>query len=482
MADQKVATELLEAHGRGSEDAASNFGSLADLLQQARVNDDCFGPIGEPLAFKYFEGLQECQDLANQAKGFFEDSAERLKAAVKMYREMDLAATEALGQASAGLDDVGAGPGSLNDLNHGGDGERKSYMEQHSGYGSSWASTASDVARASSPPDIAIAAVNTRLEQLQAITSPGKAFIDNGLGWLISIVISPLVEFILEPAIGDPGQMRSTAKGWEKVADWVEKSGQHEQERADATKQGWEGGAGDAFRTQMTEFGDGASAFANDLRGVQQILEFAADMFDMFVEIVVDIIQELVIGLIIEWLAALATSWCTAGASTVAAGATTTVQLGRTGSRLGMEVSKLLTKLQKELVKLEKLLQRIRTGPMRGIIEKAGKTPFIKKNPAVKILNNFDEATGYSKTANRFAKGRDGASALATNLAEVGVKAVTGMSGAATVGAAAKKAAKGVVPGEAVEQGVKYGYSKAEDPSTEAERREQTDRGFTYDE
>ena len=65
-----VQPEALTAHASGSKEAAGHFGSLAELLQQARVSDDCFGPLGELMAYKYFDSLQECQDLANQAKSF----------------------------------------------------------------------------------------------------------------------------------------------------------------------------------------------------------------------------------------------------------------------------------------------------------------------------------------------------------------------------------------------------------------------------
>src|SRR5262249_19315642 len=60
----KIEPAALTAHASGSKEAAGHFGSLAQLLQQARVSDDCFGPLGELMAYKYFDSLQECQDLA----------------------------------------------------------------------------------------------------------------------------------------------------------------------------------------------------------------------------------------------------------------------------------------------------------------------------------------------------------------------------------------------------------------------------------
>jgi uncharacterized protein YukE len=319
--------------------------------------------------------------------------------------------------------------------------------------------------------------------------------LDNGLGFLIGIVISPLVELVLEPAIGDPEQMRSTANGWAQVAQWLDDVGEHEQNRADATKQPWAGEAGDSFRRQMAEFSGGAAAFANDIRGVQQILEIAADLFDAFVEIVIDIIQELVMGLIIEWLAALAASWITAGASVGAAGATTTAQVGITGGRLGMKVKQLLGKLKPLIEKLEDILKALRNGPLKKVVERAEGlrngnwfekrlADQVDKNPLAKIVTKANPLTGASKTGNKFAGrlgvGGEGADALTTNLTEAGLRAA-GLSGTTSVGKAAVRGSVGNLGELGVEQGVKYGYNESQDPSSEEERRAATDRGFTLE-
>ncbi|RZQ62040.1 WXG100 family type VII secretion target [Amycolatopsis suaedae] len=483
MTGHQVATEALTAHGSGSKETADHFASLASLLEQARVSDECFGPIGEVLAFKYFENLEECQGLATQAKAFLDEMEQKTGAAAKAYLGNEEATTDGIKKL-----------GDFEALNSAGDGQRKGYVEQHGGYGSSILSNIGDIKRASSPPDIAIAAVNARMEQLQLVTSPGQSFLDNGLGFLIGIVISPLVEFVLEPAIGDPEQMRSTAKGWEQVAKWLEETGQHESKRAAATAEAWKGDAGDAFRTQMTEFGDGTAAFANDIRNVQRILEIAADLFDAFVEIVIDIIQELVMGLIIEWLAALAASWITAGASMAAAGVTTTAHVSGTAARLAMKVKLLLGKLKPLIDQLEDVLRMVRTGPLKQVVQRTEAMRdgnwFQKKlvmqldnNPIAKIVTKADPVTGASKTGNKFA-GRmginEGSEALSANLAEAGLRAA-GMSGTTDVGRAAFRGTMENAPGLAMEQGIKYGYDKAADPSSEEERRQATDKGFTVE-
>lgn len=490
MTGYHVQGGALLAHSRGSQEAAGHFGQLATLLEQARVSDDCFGPLGELLAFKYFEGLQECQDMANKAKGFLEGVAERTEQTAQTYRDVEDAIAQALQKFS-----TGSGPGSLADLNSAGDANRKSDFEQNAGYGSSWMSTSGDIARAGSPPDVAIAAVNARMEQLQFVTSPGQSFIDNGLGFLIGIVISPIVELVLEPAIGDPEQMRSTATGWGKVADWVQKTGEHEKNRAIATSEPWTGQAGDKFRTQMNEFGEGAEAFSNEIRGLQQMLELAADLFDAFVEICIDILQELVMGLIIEWLAALAASWITAGASMAAAGVATTAQVGGTMARLGMKVKQLLGKLKPLIDKLEDLLQALRKGPLRKLVEKAegmrdgnmAEKWLMRKvdgNPLAKIVTKADPTTMASKTGNRFAErfGVDGpgSDSLTTNLTEAGLR-MAGMSGTTHVPTAVIKGTLENAPGLAVEQGIKYGYNKGQDPSSDEERADAMNRGFEYE-
>ncbi|MFS8102272.1 WXG100 family type VII secretion target [Lentzea alba] len=478
----------LTAHSNGSKEAAGQFGQLATLLEQARVSDDCFGPLGELLAFKYFEGLQECQDMANKAKGFLEGVAERTDQTAQTYRDVE----DAIGQ---GLQKFSSGPGSLGDLNSAGNANRKSDFAQNAGYGSSWMSASGDIARAGSPPDVAIAAVNARMEQLKLVTSPGQSFIDNGLGFLIGIVISPIVELVLEPAIGDPEQMRSTGAGWGKVADWVQQAGEHEKNRAAATSQPWTGQAGDRFRKQMDEFGAGAEAFSNEIRGLRQMLEIAADLFDAFVEICIDILQELVMGLIIEWLAALAASWITAGASMAAAGVATTAQVGGTMARLGLKVKQLLGKLKPLIDKLEDLLQALRKGPLRRLVEKAeglreGNMAEkwvmrqIDANPLAKIVTKADPTTMASKTGNRFA-GRygvdgEGSDALTTNLTEAGLR-MAGMSGTTHVPTAITKGVMENAPGLAMEQGIKYGYNKGQDPSSSEERSEAMNRGFEYE-
>jgi hypothetical protein len=89
-----------------------------------------------------------------------------------------------------------------------------------------------------------------------------------------------------------------------------------------------------------------------------------------------------------------------------------------------------------------------------------------------------------SKTGNRFA-GRfgvdgPGADSLTTNLAETGLR-MAGLSGTGHVPTAITKGVMENAPGLAMEQGIKYGYNKAQDPSSDEERTDAMNRGFEYE-
>lgn len=109
MTAMRVHSEALIAHSEGSRDASDNFGQLASLLEQARVSDDCFGPLGEVMAFKYFDALEECQGLATQAKSFLDEISGKTTTAAEIYEKNDSATKDALTKIKA---DVDSAPGS----------------------------------------------------------------------------------------------------------------------------------------------------------------------------------------------------------------------------------------------------------------------------------------------------------------------------------------------------------------------------------
>ncbi|MDA3643213.1 hypothetical protein LZ318_20600 [Saccharopolyspora indica] len=367
-----------------------------------------------------------------------------------------------------------SGPGTFEELNQG-DATRKNWAEQTLTRGSSAANAAygmrdaaintngGNLADGSAAPEWTSAVISARQEQMELLSNPGQALLDNGLGFLVSIVMTPLIE-IAEQAIGDPEQMRATGKGWEQVASWLDEVGDQEPKRAEATAESWVGQDGDAFRKQMTEFGEGSKALAEDVRGLKETLDGIADMFDMFVELVINILTELIISLIVQWLAALAASWITAGASVGAAGATTTASVGITGGRIATQVAKIQAQLYKWLKKLEELLNKIRESGKLGKLLTRGisksKTEVVKDPNTGEVLREF--AT--SKTSNVFMKGqglhKTGEEALAANLAGKAIGGVLG--GETSIGKAVAAGTIETAEGQAIKQIPKAMYDEAD--------------------
>ena len=533
MTAMQIQPDGLLAYSRGTTAASENFGALARVVEGARVSDECFGPIGEFLAFAYFNNLEECRDLATQAQAYLDVVATAVGDTAKAYTGTDegnAQSFDALAETTGNVNiDVNAGDGQT----------QRGFFEQHASYGSSTAKAAYDLGNASTPPEATFAMINARAEQLNWVTSPGQAFVDNGLGFLIGIVISPLIEWVVEPAIGDPEQMRSTGEGWEKLAQWVEHTAAHEKARSEATGAVWEGEAGDAFRAEMAEFAAGAEALATDIRGLKENLDLAAQLFDLFVEIVIDILTELVIGLIIEWLAALAASWITAGASVAAATGLTSAQIAITGTRLGTKVANLLHKLKPIFTKLEDILKALRSGPLRGVVQrmhKLGDVPLLgkqlKRNPAFKFLAGgdpgdiaslnkhldnvrdaqrnvdraidtgdaakIDNAVNDLATANRkldnalnngtvsnqrfFGSNATGEQALAQRATSTAL-GYLGLGGSTDTGTVIMRGTLENVPGAALEYGATQAYEEATNPTpSQDERRATQQQGFTYGE
>ncbi|GAA4618417.1 hypothetical protein [Saccharopolyspora hordei] len=105
MTDLKVTPETLTGHGQGCESLAEKFGQLADLLHQAKVDDQCFGPIGDAVGIssKYFESLDACRDLATKAQEFLKGMKESLDETVEDYAETERQISELLKKAGEDL-------------------------------------------------------------------------------------------------------------------------------------------------------------------------------------------------------------------------------------------------------------------------------------------------------------------------------------------------------------------------------------------
>ena len=98
MPDMHVTPETINGHARGCESLADKFGQLADLLHQAKVDDQCFGPIGDAVGMSkgYLDSLEECQNMARQAQRFLTHMSETLADTVRDHQDNDRQLSEML--------------------------------------------------------------------------------------------------------------------------------------------------------------------------------------------------------------------------------------------------------------------------------------------------------------------------------------------------------------------------------------------------
>ncbi|GAA0515401.1 hypothetical protein [Saccharopolyspora thermophila] len=105
MTDLQMTPQTLSGHGQGCESLADKFGQLANLLHQAKVDDQCFGPIGDAVGLSsiYFDSLAECQNLATKAQQFLVRTKESLDDTVKDYADTEQRISDLLKKAGEGL-------------------------------------------------------------------------------------------------------------------------------------------------------------------------------------------------------------------------------------------------------------------------------------------------------------------------------------------------------------------------------------------
>lgn len=74
MSTFEVDPEALLAYGQGSKELAAKFQQLSQLLEQARVDDKCFGYLGG-IAYGqiYFNALDAVKATSEQARTFLEE-------------------------------------------------------------------------------------------------------------------------------------------------------------------------------------------------------------------------------------------------------------------------------------------------------------------------------------------------------------------------------------------------------------------------
>ncbi|MCP2169724.1 WXG100 family type VII secretion target [Goodfellowiella coeruleoviolacea] len=215
-----------------------------------------------------------------------------------------------------------------------------------------------DFQNASSLPQLFVAGVGLKRDVDQLLANPMQSFWDNGLGFLVEWCMVPFRP-LFEQVTGDPEQMRATAAGWGRMAEFVRQVADQDAGEQQALAQQWRGPASDAYQQQMTEFQDGLRSLADCCAQLKGHLEQVADFFEGLWDILVDIVREFVEGLIITWLAALATSVISAGASVAAAWATSAARISITLSRILTQISKALQWLVRALRAVKQLSETI---------------------------------------------------------------------------------------------------------------------------
>lgn len=106
MTGLTITPETLSGHAKGCASLAEKFGKLADLLHDARVDDECFGPIGDAVGIssKYFESLEECQQLATKAREFLQQTEQSLEDTRSDHEDNDQRVADLLLEAGKGLE------------------------------------------------------------------------------------------------------------------------------------------------------------------------------------------------------------------------------------------------------------------------------------------------------------------------------------------------------------------------------------------
>lgn len=92
MPDLHMTPETLSGHADGCDSLADKFGQLAGLLDQAKVDDQCFGPIGRDLInflSGYLDTVEECRNQAAKAQEFLGHTAQSLRDTAQDHADND---------------------------------------------------------------------------------------------------------------------------------------------------------------------------------------------------------------------------------------------------------------------------------------------------------------------------------------------------------------------------------------------------------
>ncbi len=186
-------------------------------------------------------------------------------------------------------------------------------------------------------------------------------------------IIKPIVEFLAHPldaVTGDPEQLRSKAEAWRQAADQVEGFAQQEQVARQGLLAYWEGGAAQAFNTELAEINQCLKEMATHFDSTAELLDNSAEGAQQAQELVEDIVKELIIWLIGTIIIALASAWITAGLSVAAGAAAGAVEAGVAGTRaaqVGLKLANLLRKVAEFLKKMSEFAKMYKITKIRSV-------------------------------------------------------------------------------------------------------------------
>ncbi|GLZ76508.1 hypothetical protein Afil01_13150 [Actinorhabdospora filicis] len=82
----EVQVDALRAYGEGTRSLAEKFGQLSTLLEQARVDDDCFGPaLAWLIAKPYYNALDDARETTDKAKTYLEHVRDAVHETAESY-------------------------------------------------------------------------------------------------------------------------------------------------------------------------------------------------------------------------------------------------------------------------------------------------------------------------------------------------------------------------------------------------------------
>ncbi|MFB9905099.1 hypothetical protein [Allokutzneria oryzae] len=106
MDGYQVKPDSLLGYADGSESLADKFDQLERLLHQAKVDDQCFGPLGDALGIShsYFKLLDECKELTKGAGGYLRHTAAGLHQTHAIYKGTETGLSQGFDALGKGAD------------------------------------------------------------------------------------------------------------------------------------------------------------------------------------------------------------------------------------------------------------------------------------------------------------------------------------------------------------------------------------------